>query len=166
MEAHAAAAAATVGMVAGTTLKLLGMVKPRYALKGDDGKALLQHPYQPWVEVPEEAREGAEKAYRAFKAYENSKEWLLLTLPLVWVFSACGEAVPRLPQAGVQVITAGVMAGYLVGDHLFFTGYCEAASKRMRGFRVRTNCFKALLALASVSAACLGLRALGVPLPA
>lgn len=166
MEAHAAAAAATVGMVAGTTFKLLGMIKPRYALKGDDGKPLLQHPYRPWQEVPEEHREGAEKAYRAFKAFENSKEWMLLTLPLVWVFSACGEAVPRLPQAGVQAITAGLSAGYILGDHLFFSGYCQSASKRMKGFRIRTNCCKALIALASVSAACLGLRALGVPLPA
>ena len=102
----------------------------------------------------------------AYKAYENSKEWTQLMLPLVWVLSLSGEAVPYATQTGVQLLTLGLAGGYAIGDRLYFSGYSQSVSKRMRGFGIRTIFCQGLLIASGVSAACLGLRAMGVALPA
>merc|ERR1712159_372146 len=110
MEAHAAAAVATVGLTVNNVISLLKMIKARYSVKTSEGKNAFPHPYRPW-EVPEGTLEaGAEKAYLAYKAYENSKEWTQLMLPLVWVLSLSGEAVPYATQTGVQLLTLGLKA--------------------------------------------------------
>ena len=102
----------------------------------------------------------------AYKAFENSKEWLQLILPLVWVLSLSGEAVPYVTQTGAQLLTLGLAGGYAIGDRLYFSGYSETASKRIRGFYIRTFFCKGFLVASAVSAACLGLWAMGVALPA
>jgi len=166
MEAHAAAAVATVGLTVNNVISLLKMIKARYSVKTSEGKYAFPHPYRPW-EVPEGTPEaGAEKAYLAYKAYENSKEWTQLMLPLVWVLSLSGEAVPYATQTGVQLLTLGLAGGYAIGDRLYFSGYSQSVSKRMRGFGIRTIFCQGLLIASGVSAACLGLRAMGVALPA
>ena len=166
MEAHAAAAVATVGLTGNSVFSLLKMIRARYSVKTSEGKPAFPHPYRPW-EVPEGTPEaGAEKAYLAYKAFENSKEWLQLILPLVWVLSLSGEAVPYVTQTWVQLLTLGLAGGYAIGDRMYFSGYTESTSKRVRGFAIRTLFCQGLLAASGVSAACLGLRAMGVALPA
>ena len=166
MEAHAAAAVATVGLTGNSVFSLMKMIRARYSVKTSEGKPAFPHPYRPW-EVPEGTPEaGAEKAYLAYKAFENSKEWLQLILPLVWVLSLSGEAVPYVTQTGVQLLTLGLAGGYAIGDRLYFSGYSETAPKRIRGFFIRTLFCQGFLVASAVSAACLGLRAMGVALPA
>ena len=86
-------------LVLGCVDAMMQMVHVRYSAeaKDENGKSLLPHPYKPW-EVPVSKQDPTQpppeiydKAYRAFKMYENVKEWTFLSLPLMWTFAVYGK---------------------------------------------------------------------------
>jgi len=105
---------------------------------------VFEHPYKPWQSVAKEHAEGAEAAYRAFRAYENSKEWAVLTIPSLWIFSVYASALPFVSPTVGAVTTASLAAVYCVGDKLYASGYGESAEGRMKGFKIRTLAFRGI----------------------
>lgn len=90
-----APAGATVLMTLGCFHAMSEMSKSRYAAHDDNGKPLLPHPYTPWKPVlGAKNQEKADDAYRAFKMFENVKEWTLLSLPLMWTFWLYAGSLP------------------------------------------------------------------------
>ena len=128
---------ATVLMVFGTFDALKSMVTVRYAAKDDNGKFLFPHPYEPWKTVDPKYQEQADNAYRAFKMFENVKEWTLLSLPVMWVFSIYGGGMPYVTDPimdGLIVASGGL---YMLGNHWYIRGYLSAPEKRLTGFKIR-----------------------------
>lgn len=128
---------ATVLMLFGTFDAMKKMIMVRYASVDDNGKPLFPHPYEPWQTVDPKYKEQAGKAYRAFKMFENVKEWTLMSLPLMWVFSIYGGGVPHVTDSimdGLIMTSSGL---YMLGNHWYVEGYISAPKNRLTGFKVR-----------------------------
>lgn len=128
----------TFMMVCGVAHAMSAMIKPRYKCKDENGKPLLPHPYEPW-KVPDDpkSKEATDKAYRAFKMFENVKEWTFLTMPVMWVFAIYGGDLPYITENmmdGVILISGTV---YAAATHMYASGYLEAPDKRITGFKLR-----------------------------
>ena len=125
--------------------------KVRYAVLDDEGKKLLAHPYAPWQDVPKAKSEQAAKAYRASRAYENAKEWLQLSLPVMGLFQVYGSSIPYVKQAHVDCATVTLATLWTMANSAYVKGYVEDAEKRVTGFKRRTLVFK-VWALSSIAA--------------
>lgn len=133
-----APAGATVVMTLGCFHAMLEMIKTRYAAKDDNGKPLLPHPYTPWTPmVAAKNQEKADDAYRAFKMFENVKEWTLLSLPLMWTFWLYAGSLPFVSDAMADGAVAVSSLVYMVATYWYTVGYMESPEKRLNGFRVR-----------------------------
>ena len=162
-----APAAGTVFMVLGCASAITSMNAVRYNVKDDNGKMLLSHPYKPWAEVPKGKETEWENSFRAFKMYENVKEWTFLSLPLMWTFSCFGGAIPYA-NGNPRAVEAAVMissVAWMVGNKWYIEGYIKSTQDRMPGFTLRLQVFKFWLfgSLAGVAGA--GLERFGVSLP-
>ena len=133
-----APAAASVLVCFGCAHAMLEMVKVRYAAKDDNGKPLLSHPYAPW-NAPNDPKykEICDKAYRAFKMFENVKEWTFLMLPLVWVFAVYGSDLPYATESIMDGIILGSTGLYMLGNYWYIQGYISAPENRIKGFTLR-----------------------------
>jgi hypothetical protein len=131
---------ATVFMVFGTFHAMKEMAKTRYAANDENGKTLLPHPYEPWnVRTTDNPKhtEACDKAYRAFKMFENVKEWTFMSLPLVWVFAIYGGDLPYATDAmmdGTILVSTGL---YMLANAQYIEGYISAPEKRFKGFKLR-----------------------------
>jgi hypothetical protein len=133
-----APSATTVMMVFGIANAMSAMIKTRYQCKDDNGKPLLPHPYEPW-NVPSDPKykDVTDKAYRAFKMFENVKEWTFMALPVMWVFAVYGGDLPYVSQSMIDgaILVSGVV--YTVATQMYVSGYLESAEKRISGFKLR-----------------------------
>jgi len=127
------------------------MIKPRYAAKDDNGKSLLPHPYAPWTPVPPKNQAQADEAYRAYKMYENVKEWTFLSLPLLWTSALFGEALPFLTHNRVDALIAGTSLVWMYGNSKYISGYLKSPEDRIFGFRIRTRTTIVWLVVSSLS---------------
>lgn len=72
---------------------------------------------------------------RHFRVQANTGEWLLLFLPLLWLFSIYVS----------DVVAAGLGIIWLIGRALYMVGYVKAADKRSAGFGLQGLATLALL---------------------
>ena len=158
-------AGGTAAMLLSTALTILGQSKLRYAVKDENKKNLLAHPYKPWI-VPEGHEEGAEKAYRGYKAYLNCQEWFFMSLPGLWLWSFYAPSLPYVTQQLADFSTVGTVAVWVMANHMYFHGYVESADKRITGFRFRTLVFRFWAYGSMASIFCATLRRFGFQIPA
>lgn len=137
-----APAGGTFLMVVGCAQAMKEMVAVRYASKDDNDKPLLPHPYSPWDKVDPKYQDQADKAYRAFKMFENVKEWTFLSLPCMWLSSIYGGSLPYVNQNMVDAVTISSCALYALANHWFVQGYIESPENRIKGFSLRTKVVK------------------------
>mmetsp|Transcript_4775 Transcript_4775/g.7456 ORF Transcript_4775/g.7456 Transcript_4775/m.7456 type:complete len:172 (-) Transcript_4775:279-794(-) len=132
-----APAGGTILMLFGCFSAMSEMVKTRYAVKDEKGRPVLPHPYSPWVPVDPKYQLKADAAYRAFKMFENVKEWTVLSLPLKWLFWLYGGTLPYVTQPMVDgaVVLSSIV--YLVGTNWYIFGYIQGPEKRLKGFKLR-----------------------------
>lgn len=125
-------------MVFGCVQALMEMIKPRYAAKDDNGKPLLPHPYEPWnTPTDPKYKETVDKVYRAFKMFENVKEWTFMSLPIMWIFAIYGGALPYMTDTLMDGIILSTGALYAISNVMYIHGYVEAPEKRLPGFQLR-----------------------------
>jgi len=127
------------------------MIKVRYAAKDDNAKPLLPHPYKPWETAGKEEKhkEIIEKAYRAFKMYENVKEWMFISLPLMWTFAVYGKGMTSLPYISENLVDGMILLSsllYTFANRRYTKGYVDSTGKRVKPFYLRTNVVKFWLA--------------------
>ena len=122
---------------------MIASSKVRYSVvsKDDGKKKMLPHPYRPWI-VPPGYETGSDEAFRAFRAFENSKEWAFMFVPLMWIFCVYLSSIPRVTVKMGQIITLVVALLYVLGDQVYIKGYLESADGRVRGFVIRTVAFR------------------------
>jgi hypothetical protein len=132
-----APAGGTIFMLFGCFNAMSEMVKTRYAVKDEKGKSLLPHPYSPWIPVEAKYQDKADAAYRAFKMFENVKEWTLMSLPLMWLFWLYGDSLPFVNESLIDGAVTLSSVAYMVGTNWYTFGYIEGPEKRMKGFRLR-----------------------------
>ena len=157
------AAVGTVIMTLSTMLSLLKQGKARYAVVDSQGKKMLAHPYKPWQIVAKEYKDGADAAYTACRSYENSKEWLQLSLPLMWTFAVFGEALPYATQNIVSILTFALSAIWFIGNQMYTTGYtADKPEGRATGFKIRTTAFRVWLYGAIAAVTCYSVRHFGL----
>lgn len=134
-----APAGGTVLMLVGCFHAMIEMIKIRYAAKDDNGKPLLPHPYSPWMPVEPKYQDKADAVYRAFKMFENVKEWTLLSLPLMWVFWLYAGSLPFASDAMADGAVILSSLAYVVASHWYTVGYIESPEKRMKGYQLRSK---------------------------
>ena len=153
-------AVGTALMTYSTIRALLRQSKFRYAVLDSQGKKLLQHPYRPWKN---EDAKGADKAYASCRAYENSKEWLQLSLPIMWTFSVFGGALPYATQNVIDGLTFGLSLVWCIGNEMYVNGYtADNPDGRGPGFKVRTMVFRAWFYLSAAALTCFALTHFGL----
>lgn len=157
-------AAGTASIIGSVVLAMLKMMKVRYAVKDDNGKKLLPHPYKPWSEHKGHEAE-VEEAYRAYRAYENSREWLVLSLPIFWLFSAYASSLPFVSENIADLLSFGTAIAWAVGNYLYVSGYTKSAAGRMTGFKIRTLMFRIWFYSSFPSLFIVALKRFGVELP-
>lgn len=152
----------TFVMVLGCVDSMMAMIKVRYSAKDDDGKPLLPHPYKPW-EIPGgggDEKDGgkhaaiADKAYRAFKMFENVKEWTAMSLPFMWTFAVYGKGMAGCPYVSDDLVDGAVVLSSLVyayANRKYTRAYIESTEKRTKSFYLRTNVVKFWLAGSAIS---------------
>mmetsp|Transcript_100850 Transcript_100850/g.291637 ORF Transcript_100850/g.291637 Transcript_100850/m.291637 type:complete len:179 (-) Transcript_100850:90-626(-) len=129
---------ASVLMLFGIVDAMKSMVEARYAAKDDNGKHLLPHPYEPW-NAPKDPKnkDVVDKAYRAFKMFENVKEWTFMCLPSMWIVAIYGGDLPYVSDNIMDAITLASGALYSIATKMYISGYLESPGKRMTGFNIR-----------------------------
>ena len=130
-------AVSTTFILFGVMHGMMEMVKAKYSAKDDNGKWLFPHPYQPWKNVDPKYQDKADKAFRTFKMFENVKEWTFLALPLFWMFSIFGGGLPFMNDQIMDGITLLSGIGYMIGNHMYITGYTKTPADRLKGFKIR-----------------------------
>lgn len=85
-------------------------------------------------EIKAPATTGNEDFERVFRAQVNTGEYLILFLPLLWLFSILLGKVWAMPEGDVVAGVVGLVWG--VGRILFATGYAKSAEGRGRGFLI------------------------------
>lgn len=134
-----APSAVTIFMVFGCAHAMSEMVKPRYAAKDDNGKPLLVHPYEPWNAPTDNPKykEMCDTAFRAFKMFENVKEWTFMALPPMWVFAIYGGDLPYVTDTIMDGMILSSGALYMVANYWYTKGYISAPENRLEGFKLR-----------------------------
>ena len=74
---------------------------------------------------------------RAFRMFENVKEWTFLMLPLVWVFAIYGSDLPYATESIMDGIILGSTGLYMLGNYWYIQGYISAPENRIKGFTLR-----------------------------
>lgn len=110
---------------------MTGLVNIRKATKS------VTLPYRPWLHTDE-------KVYRAHRAVENIREWTVMTVPMIWVFSLFAKHLPVVGEY-VPITTVGVSVMYAVLARLYFNGYASSMEERVRPFWIRMRLVQALL---------------------
>lgn len=153
----------TVMLVYGIVDALLTMTGERYKCKDDNGKPLLSIPYEPWNAPTDPKYKGStDKAYRAFKMFENVKEWNFMALPPMWVFAVYGGSLPFLTDGMMDGVVLVSGAVYAVATRMFMSGYMDSPEKRLSGFKLRRKVFEFWLFGSAVSLAWSGLGRYGI----
>eukprot|EP00934_Nitzschia_sp_Nitz4_P002907 Nitzschia sp. Nitz4//scaffold7_size249615//228970//229473//NITZ4_001215-RA/size249615-processed-gene-0.164-mRNA-1//1//CDS//3329558556//2897//frame0 len=129
----------TILMTFGVAHAMKEMIKIRYACKDEEGKLLLPHPYAPWEKVDPKYQDQVDSAYRAFKMFENVKEWAFLCLPPMWIVALNGSALPYVSNDIMDAITVLSGGVYCVATYMYIQGYLTSATDRLRGFQIRTK---------------------------
>merc|ERR1712183_997593 len=124
---------------------------------GDEvtGKPLLPHPYKPW-DVPKSEKQKLlfDKNYRAFKMYENVKEWTFMSLPAMWIFAVYGKGMTEsfgLPDTLIDGTVVATSLIFVIANRFYAKGYIESADKRLPPFKVRKKVALFWLAGSAVS---------------
>jgi len=141
-----------VTMTSTTVVALLAHVKVRYSITDNDGNKLLDFPYNPAQKIIGREKEVA-KAVRTHRAYENSKEWTALTMPVMFAMSLYGGYLPYVSDRTNRWMVGLTSMTWCVGNVLYCNGYAKSNAERMIGFKIRTFAFKVFLcgSLASLS---------------
>ena len=160
-EAFLAPAAGTVAVIFTCIEAMKVQSRQRYAVLDGKGNKVLPHPYKPWTTHAGKEKE-VEGAYLAHRAYENSREWATYTIPLLWLFSVYTSAIPYVRPPHVQLALTLLTAGYCYGNVLYVKGYAESAEGRLKGWRLRTLCFRALAYGAAAGIVYAGLMIFGL----
>lgn len=124
-------------MLYGCFHAMMEMISVRYQVKDDDGKLIFAHPYEPWKPVDPKYKKDADKAYRAFKMFENVKEWTFMSVPFLWIFALYGGCLPYVDEDIVDVAVIVSSTIYAFGTNRFISGYIESPEKRLSGFKIR-----------------------------
>lgn len=99
----------------------------------------------------------------ACRSYENSKEWLQLSLPLMWTFAIFGEALPYATQNIVSILTFALSAIWFIGNQMYTKGYtADKPEGRATGFKIRTTAFRVWLYGAIAAVTCYSVRHFGL----
>ena len=106
-----------------------------------------------------------EEAYRSYRAYENSREWLVLSLPIFWLFSVYASSLPFVSDNISDIVSFGTAIAWAVGNYLYISGYTQSAAGRMTGFRIRTLVFRTWFYLSFPALLIVALKRFGVELP-
>ena len=93
---------------------------------------------------------------------ENVKEWMFVSLPLVWIVGLFGSSLPYVEDAYVNYFLAATSAVYFYANHKFIYGYMEAPEKRLDGFRLRMKVVQLWLLGSGVSLLAYGVKASGM----
>ncbi|CAB9497001.1 expressed unknown protein [Seminavis robusta] len=153
---------ATVVIIFGTLDAMMTMIKTKYSAKDDNGKMLFPHPFAPWTKVDPKYEDQADKALRAWRMFENVKEWTFMSLPLMWIFAGFAGSIPKVTDQMVDIAVVTSTIGYCYGNYLFSKGYIESPEKRLKGFNVRTNVVKFWLGGSAIAVVCTALQKYGV----
>ena len=86
------------------------------------------------VKVP--AMSGHPDFDRAFRIQMNTREWMPVFLPSLWLFAIYIS----------DAIAAGIGAVWIIGRIVYFIGYSQAAAKRGPGFAIQATAAIALWA--------------------
>jgi hypothetical protein len=87
--------------------------RTRYKLKD------FKHPYSPWKDEQSDPT-----SYRAYKAQENQREWLVYTIPIYFAFCVY---TPTLPYVGKYMQLVAIALSLVYG--FANVQYCEAYAK-------------------------------------
>eukprot|EP00339_Tiarina_fusa_P030148 CAMPEP_0117084810 /NCGR_PEP_ID=MMETSP0472-20121206/59682_1 /TAXON_ID=693140 ORGANISM="Tiarina fusus, Strain LIS" /NCGR_SAMPLE_ID=MMETSP0472 /ASSEMBLY_ACC=CAM_ASM_000603 /LENGTH=167 /DNA_ID=CAMNT_0004813935 /DNA_START=18 /DNA_END=521 /DNA_ORIENTATION=+ len=155
-------AGSTVLMVMGCFHAMKEQISARYAVKDDKNESLLPHPYAPWASVPKEYQSKADDAYRAFKMFENVKEWTLLGIPLMWTSFLYVGGLPYMTDNYVDGLIAVTSAAYIFGNAKFISGYMKSPETRLQGFKIRRKAMESWLLISVVSIGYAVLKRVGV----
>ena len=157
-----ASAGGTVIILFSTVDALKRMVMTRYAAKDDAGKPLFPVPYAPWKPVSEKYQDKADKVLRAFRMWENIKEWTVVAMPLMWTVALYGGSLPWVTEPMVEVAVLGSSLLFSIGNFIYSKSYIEATEKRIRGFAIRRRVFEFWLFGSIACVACGALTRFGV----
>lgn len=157
-----APAGATVMMIFSCADAMKTMVMTKYSMKDDNGKLLFPHPFAPWTSVNKEHEEKADKVLRAYRMFENVKEWTFMSLPLMWIYATNAESVPYVTKSIVDITVLTSTLVYVIGNKMFVSGYIESAEKRIKGFSLRMKVFKFWLFGSAAVVACTALEKYGI----
>lgn len=157
-----APAGGTVLILFSTVDALKRWVMTRYAAKDDDGKPLFPLPFAPWVPVDPKYEETAAKVLRAYRMFENVKEWTCLSLPLFWTFAIYGGSIPYVTDGMMDVATIGSALVFMIGNGMYASGYIESLNARVSAFAIRRRTFEFWLFGSVVSVVCGALKKYGV----
>lgn len=130
-------------------MTLMGKIRYR------SGKTV--HPYMPW----KDDEPNADQHFRGFKATQNGQEWLLYSLPCLWLFVLYSPAIPAV--GGYLPWLGGALGvGWSRANVTYVAGYIESADGRLKGFRIRTMILRAMFGGAIAGMGCAAARAAGI----
>ena len=79
------------------------------------------------------------KAFRTFRAYENSKEWAAMSMPAMLVMSLYGGYVPYVSDRTNRWVVGLTATAWCAGNVLYCNGYAKSNEERMPGFNGNLN---------------------------
>jgi hypothetical protein len=133
------AAASTTFVVLSCVYGMLDVNKVRYNKETGAG-AKFEHPYKPWLDDHND-KEG--RHYRGYKACQNTLEWAIYTIPMIWCWAIYNPSIPVVGKhMGWFLVTKS--AGYAYFNFQYVKGYQESSKGRMRPFRARTVLFRVI----------------------
>ena len=128
------------GMGLTTVVALKAHIKFRYAIKDEaSGKRILETPYNPYQKIKGREEE-VSKVFRAYRAYENSKEWCNLIMPFMFISSIYGASIPYVTERTNQLVVGTTAFAWCVSNAMFIKGYAKSTEGRMTGFSLRMKC--------------------------
>lgn len=157
-----APAGGTVLVLYSTVDALMRMIKVRYSAKDDAGKPLFSLPYAPWDKPDAKYDDQSAKVLRAFRMFENVKEWTLMGLPMMWIFSLYGGGLPYVTDNIMDVATIGSSLAFGIANTMYATGYIESTQGRLKAFAIRKTVIQFWLYGAVIGVGCGALNKFGI----
>lgn len=130
------AAVATIAVVLSCVQGMLHVNTVRYAKDGAGSG--FEHPYKPWLDSHNDS-EG--RHYRGYKASQNTLEWALYVLPMIWLWAIYNPALPWVGEFTGAILVA-LSFLYSFFNYQYVAAYMESSKGRMQPFRRRTMCFR------------------------
>ena len=131
------AAVSTVAVVLSCVQGMLQVNTVRY---NKETMKEFAHPYKPWLDDHND-KEG--RHYRGYKASQNTLEWAVYTIPMIWSFALYNPSIPVVGAfMGPWLVVLSLVYSYF--NYSYVKGYMESSKSRMTPFRRRTMAFRAI----------------------